>query len=187
MKVINLFGGPNTGKSTTASGLFYLMKVLGLNVELVTEYAKDMTWENRHNILSDQLYILAKQNRRLERLRDKVDYVVTDSPVILGLNYTPEDYYSNFKPLVFDVWNTYNNYNFYLRNNGDLTYNEAGRNQDKHQAKELDEKIHKFLRDNNVEFTEQMIDADNKNLSNNHIDSILTAVTGIRVRGDANE
>jgi ATP:corrinoid adenosyltransferase len=67
MKVINIFAGPCAGKSTTAAGLFYLMKVSGYNVELVTEYAKDMTWEGRHNILGDQLYILAKQNRRLER------------------------------------------------------------------------------------------------------------------------
>lgn len=176
--IINLFGGPNTGKSTTASGLFYLMKVFGYNVELVTEYAKDMTYENRHNILSDQLYILAKQNRRLERVRDKVDFVVTDSPIILGLNYTPADYYESFHSQVFDVWNSYDNVNFYLKNNGDLTYNESGRNQDKSQAKALDEKIYKFLIDNNIDFNEQLIDAANKDLTSNHVGEIFIDVTG---------
>lgn len=178
MIVVNLFGGPNTGKSTTASGVFHLMKIFGMNVELVTEYAKDMTWENRHNILSDQLYILAKQNRKLERLRDKVDYVVTDSPVILGLNYTPENYYPHFESLVFDVWNTYDNHNYYLTNNGDLTYNEAGRNQNKTQAKELDEKIYKFLVNNGVPFKSQLIDAKDKNLMSNHVGRIFSDVTG---------
>lgn len=178
MKVINLFGGPNTGKSTTASGLFHLMKIYGYNVELVTEYAKDMTWENRHNILSDQLYVLAKQNRRLERLKGKVDYVVADSPLILGLNYTPENYYNHFESLVFDVWNSYDNINFYLKNNGDLTYNEAGRNQDSKQAKKLDEKIYRFLQHHSVKFTEQLIDAENKELRSNHVGSIFQSVTG---------
>jgi adenylate kinase family enzyme len=65
MKVINLFGGPGSGKSTLAAGLFERMKIQGLSVELVTEYAKDMVWERRGNILDDQLYILAKQHRRL--------------------------------------------------------------------------------------------------------------------------
>lgn len=186
MIVVNLFGGPNTGKSTTASGVFHLMKIVGLNVELVTEYAKDMTWENRHNILSDQLYILAKQNRKLERLRNKVDFVVTDSPVILGLNYTPEDYYPHFKGVVFDVWNTYDNKSYYLANNGDLTYNETGRNQNQQQAKELDEKVHKFLIDNKVDFKRQLIDAKNKNIMTNHVNDIFKDVTGIDLWGENN-
>lgn len=170
--IINLFGGPNTGKSTTASGLFYWMKIHGFNVELVTEYAKDMTWENRHNILADQLYILAKQNRRLERLRDKVDYVITDSPLILGLNYTPEQYYDHFEPLVFDAWKTYDNKNFYLSNNGDLTYNEAGRNQNRDQAIALDKKIWNFLQKNNVSFDEILVNPEIKDPGNNHIAEI---------------
>jgi hypothetical protein len=38
--VVNLFGGPGTGKSTTASGVFYHLKRDNRNVELVQEYAK---------------------------------------------------------------------------------------------------------------------------------------------------
>ena len=82
MKVINLFGGPGVGKSTAAAGLFYEMKKRQLSVELVTEYAKDMVWENRQNILDDQIYIFAKQQRRIARLRDHhIDWVITDSPI----------------------------------------------------------------------------------------------------------
>ena len=72
------------------------MKLEGLNVELVTEYAKDMTWEGRGNILEDQLYMLAKQNRRLSRLQDKVDFAMTDSPLFLGLAYSKPDYFESF-------------------------------------------------------------------------------------------
>ena len=88
MKVLNIWGGPGIGKSTTAAGLFYEMKKLGLNVELVQEYAKDAVWEKRHNILDDQIYIFAKQQRRIARLAEhNIDWVITDSPIPLGLVY----------------------------------------------------------------------------------------------------
>ena len=49
--VINLYGGPGCGKSTVSSGLFYKMKSEGYCVEYVSEYAKDLTYEERYNIL----------------------------------------------------------------------------------------------------------------------------------------
>ena len=39
--VVNLIGGPGSGKSTTAAGLFYNLKKLGINCEMALEYAKD--------------------------------------------------------------------------------------------------------------------------------------------------
>ena len=92
LKVINLFAGPGAGKSTTRAGLFYLMKQNRYNVEETTEYAKDLTRDKDVSILSDQLYILAKQNRKLNRLQGKVDYALTDAPLLLNVHYTPIDY-----------------------------------------------------------------------------------------------
>jgi len=114
MKVINIFGGPGAGKSTTAAGLFHLMKLRGDNVELVTEVAKDFVWEQRTQCLNDQLFITASQNHRLERLRDKVDWVITDSPILLGLIYAPLGYYNHYGELVLEVFNSYDNINIYL-------------------------------------------------------------------------
>ena len=42
MKVINFYGGPNTGKSTKAAGMYYKMNLAGYNVELVNEFAKEL-------------------------------------------------------------------------------------------------------------------------------------------------
>ena len=39
--VINLFGGPGCGKSTTMARLFADLKARGYNVEMVSEFAKD--------------------------------------------------------------------------------------------------------------------------------------------------
>jgi hypothetical protein len=41
LKVINLYSGLGSWKSTTAAGLFHLMKQDLYSVELVTEFAKD--------------------------------------------------------------------------------------------------------------------------------------------------
>jgi ABC-type oligopeptide transport system ATPase subunit len=180
MKVVNIFGGPGTGKSTTAAGLFYLMKISGYNVELVTEYAKDMTWEDRHNILGDQLYILAKQNRRLERLRDKVDWVITDSPVIMGVNYAPEDYYDNFVPMAFDLWNSYDNINFYLVNNGNMPFQKIGRNQTKEEAKLVDKKIFNFLKRHNVSLTEVVTKPHIIDPFSNHVSTLFDHVKNLQ-------
>ena len=47
MIVINFFGGPNSGKSTQAAGMFHRFKIDGYNAEHVNEYAKMCVWENR--------------------------------------------------------------------------------------------------------------------------------------------
>ena len=136
MKVVNLFAGPGAGKSTTAAGLFHLMKLEGMSVELVTEYAKEMTWEKRNNILTDQLYILAKQHRRVLRLQNEVDYVVTDSPFLVGILYRNEHYSETLDRLVIELWNKYENVNFFLERV--KAYVPVGRNQTEDEARRID-------------------------------------------------
>lgn len=150
MKVINILGGPGAGKSTTAAGLFFEMKKRQIEVELVTEYAKDMTWEKRHNVLSDQLYILAKQNRRLVRLQGQVEWVITDSPLLLGLVYKEPNYYKTFEDFTLEVFHSYDNHNFLIGR--DFAYQAAGRNQTAEQAVEVDDQIKNMLDSYNIDY-----------------------------------
>lgn len=146
MQVINLWGGPCAGKSTTAAGLFFEMKKMGLNLELVQEYAKDLVYEQRHNILSDQIYVFAKQQRRIARLKDhNLDWVITDSPIPLGLIYLqPGALSENFHKLVMEVFDNYHNHNFLLSRN--VAYNPVGRNQKTEQeAVVFDQKVTQLL------------------------------------------
>lgn len=161
MKVINLLGGPGVGKSVTASQLFAKLKRLGANVELVTEYAKDMVWENRDNILEDQLYILAKQNRKLSRLLGLVDYAITDCPLLLGLAYTKPDYYKEFHSFLMEVWNSYDNQNFYLVRSPKNKYQAIGRVQNNlEEAILYDKKIWNLLQVKGVAYTPITCDDD---------------------------
>jgi deoxyadenosine/deoxycytidine kinase len=85
--IINLYGGPGAGKSTSAAYFYYLLKTQHVNVELVREYVKDWAWEGRNISTYDQIYFLGKQVRRESMLYGKVDYIVTDSPVFMNLYY----------------------------------------------------------------------------------------------------
>lgn len=143
MRVINLWGSPGAGKSTVAAGLFWKMKVADYDVELINEYAKDVAWEGRKDLLRDQLYLMAQQNRKLERLRGKVDYVISDSPLLLTLAYAPDLYYSSFAPLVKEIWDSYDNDNHLIIRTH--PYKQAGRVHSEEQSNVVDRKIRQIF------------------------------------------
>lgn len=145
MRVINLYGGPGTGKSTTAAGLFFMLKQRGMKAELVTEYAKDLTYERRD--LSNQLAIFSEQERRMHRLKGSgVEYVVTDSPLLLSRVYAKGIYCGpEFEGLVQYLSDTYNNYNVLLERV--KPYCPIGRNETEKEALEVDRSIEEVLGD----------------------------------------
>ena len=146
---INLFGGAGLGKSTTATGLFHYMKTNNFKVEYISEYAKDLTYGGDLIKLADQLHILGEQHHRLFRLRGKVEYIIHDSPFIMGIAYLEEDdIYLNKKPfedLVISLFNNYNNLNILLVRNLEKEYQQYGRNQTLSEAIEKDAEIKNIL------------------------------------------
>ena len=154
MIVVNLCGSPGAGKSTGAAYVFSKLKMAGVNAELVTEFAKDKTWEKAHKVFENQLYMLAKQYFRLTRCEDQVDVIVTDSPLILSLVYNShtERLGPNFDRLVLDLYNYYDNMTYFL--NRVKRYNPTGRNQTEEESDQLAVKIRQTLLDNNCQFTE---------------------------------
>lgn len=153
MKVINLFGGPGSGKSTLQAGLFYEMRKQGFNVEHVAEFAKDLVWEERYNAFTDQLFILANHHRRLHLLEGKVDYVIMDSPILLTNLYMyqdPRSYVGKLHDLVVDIHFMYNNFNIFL--NRKHNYVTLGRNQNEEEADIISNKTRQLLENINDNF-----------------------------------
>ena len=151
--IVNLFGGPGVGKSTTAAGVFTLLKLHDVECELITEYAKDLVWEERHKTFFDQQYIFAKQNHRLWRVHDKVDVVVTDCPLMLSPIYG-ERYKTGsleFDKNVEKVVDTYNNLNIVLERT--KKYNQNGRNETEDEAREVDATIKRVLAEYGMSWT----------------------------------
>ena len=140
--IINLFGGPGSGKSTLAASTFYQLKCLGLNCELVTEYAKDLVWRQSYRVLTDELYVFAKQNHRLAMIGNQVDYIVVDSPIVLPILYD-RDHDPVFRQFVLHWFGKYNNVNFVLERK--KVYNPVGRTQTEQEARGLDDMIRNLL------------------------------------------
>lgn len=149
MKCINIFAGPGAGKSTTAAGLFWMMKCEGYKVELVREYIKDAVYEKR-NLFDDQMYIFAKQNRRQHILRNEVDWIITDSPLLLSAVYAPENYYPAFSELCLQTFESYDNYNFLLTRV--KPYVNLGRGQTEKEARGIDERVMLFMKAHYIDF-----------------------------------
>lgn len=85
--IINIHGGPAAGKSTTSSLMYYLLKSKNLNAELVREFVKGWAWQQRNIGPYDQFYFMGKQSHYESSLYGKVDWIVTDSPVLLCAVY----------------------------------------------------------------------------------------------------
>jgi hypothetical protein len=134
LPVINLLGGPGSGKSTTAALVYGKLKQLGWNVEMAREYAKDCCWRGSFNTLTDQVYILGKQNHKLHYLVGQVDCAITDSPILLGCIYNKT--LTKFDDLVLELFNQYENFNYVITRTKE--YNPSGRMQTEEEAKEID-------------------------------------------------
>lgn len=149
MIVVNLFAGPGSGKSTTCAGLFAKLKLAGVNCEMALEYAKDKVWENSHEVLDDQIYVFGKQLHRIFRLKDKVEVIITDSPILLSIIYdkTKNPYFS---ALVLDQFNNFDNRNYFI--DRDTVYNPKGRLQTEEEAKEIDKVLLDLLNECGVDY-----------------------------------
>jgi hypothetical protein len=156
LTVINFFAGPGSGKSTCSAGLFYLMKHQYYNVELVTEYAKELVWREQTNTnemsaqFNAQDYIFSKQHNKITHLAGKVEFAITDSPLLLSLVYCPDTYPKSFAPFVTDVFNSYNNINIFLERK--KKYVKIGRNQSESEAREVDDKIKNMLDEKEIPY-----------------------------------
>lgn len=147
--VINLFGGAGCGKSTIRAGLFHLLKVNGVVCEEASEWIKQKVYEGNKYPFKDQLYTFAKQTRILRQLNNKVDIIVTDSPLLLSRIYSKENS-ETFDKLVLEEFNKYHNMNFYI--NRSVPYSQVGRYRSEEAAKEKDREIKQLLKTLNVPF-----------------------------------
>lgn len=149
-KIINLIGGPCSGKSTISAGLFYSLKKEGYNTEMALEYVKDKVWEESYNVLNDQVYILGQQFHKLYILNGKVDFVITDSPLIMQIHYNKINL-PNFSSFTIDCFNQFNNINYYIERN-EQNFSECGRMHSFSESKEIDSSLIKIMNDFNIKY-----------------------------------
>lgn len=156
--IINVLGGPGVGKTTIASDLFVRFKRKELDVEIVSEFAKELVWEKRNEAFDDRLYMHAEQNHRLMMMNGNLDYIITDSPLILTSVYNhfylenkhTKEYNKMIDDVTLQTFNSYNNITFLIER--ETGYDTNGRRESLDEAKAIDERIIKYLEDNNIQY-----------------------------------
>ncbi len=103
--------------------------------------------------------MFGKQFYKQSRVRDKVDVIVTDSPLLLSIYYNKSKILDHaFNELVYRCFNSFNNYNYFLHRV--KPYNHSGRLQEEDEAKEIDVAIKKVLDVNDIPY--QIFDGNRK-------------------------
>ena len=146
--IVNLFGGPGTGKSTAAAYIFSRLKMVGVDIELVTEFTKDKVWEDNKKVFNNQLYITGKQSFKISRVFGEVDVIINDSPILNGAVYTDKRY---LKSAIVEEFMSYGDQNLNIFLNRVSEYNPNGRNETEEDAILIDEKLKSILRLEDIE------------------------------------
>jgi hypothetical protein len=160
-KIINFFGGPGVGKSTQSSDLYSIMKKNNKSVELTFEFPKLIAWDGNFELINDQFFITANQHRNISRLYGKVDYIIVDSPIILGLvyklkyssNYPATFYDGSFDDFILSLFRKYESINIFL-NRGENEFESSGRFQKQEESLSIDNEIKVMLNNFKIDFIE---------------------------------
>ena len=149
--VVNLYAPPGTGKSTGAAYIFSRLKMMGINAELITEFAKDKVWERNATALANQLFVFANQYYRIYICERDVDIVVVDSPLLLSTIYSNDrEIIKPMKEIIDIIEKKYVVLNYFL--NRVKRYNPKGRVHSEKESDDLKEIILSVLKDNNIKY-----------------------------------
>lgn len=158
--LIGLCGGPCSGKTTLARALTNELGLQGKNAEHIPEYARehiaqcDKSIVNNPRDLLHQAVILPKQMEREDAVPEAVEFVVSDSPILIHGLYTYmmtcfEDhnqkmyYLQHYQTLLENRYRY--DYLFYCPP-GDIEFRSDGlRKQDADRARVIGERIKAFL------------------------------------------
>lgn len=152
--VINGYGGPGAGKSTACMEITAALKKAGYGAEYVQEYAKELVYDKNMEMLDgsakNQFEILKEQTRRVDRLYDQVDFIVTDSLILLNEIYnkelTPE-----YRDIVGKIQNSYSNFSFFIERDVS-NFEEEGRIHNLAESIQKDQEIRDMLLDNDIKY-----------------------------------
>jgi len=155
--VVNFIAGPGVGKSVMTSLIFAKLKIMGINAEIIPEYAKQLVWTEEFELLNNQYHVSYYQNKLLKSLVDKTDVIVTDGCLLHGLVYNMINICNTSdkdktKEAILKWFNESKNINLFLERNNDLDYKQEGRIQKLEAAIHIDNLLKFQLFDNKIEY-----------------------------------
>lgn len=165
--LVGLCGGPSSGKTTLARALTNELGLKGKNAEHVHEYARqhiaqcDRSTVNNPRDLLHQAVILPKQMEWEDAVPEIVEFVISDSPILIHSVYTQmmtdfndhnqKMFYLQHYQTLLEHKHRYD-YIFYLPP-GDIEFVADGlRKQDAERARNIGDRIRSFLVFHGLEF-----------------------------------
>lgn len=177
--IVNIYGGPGAGKSTTALQLVAELKKLGYHADYVSEVAKELVYakdfEHLDGTLKNQSKILSEQKRRLDIMLDNVDVVVTDSPLLLNTVYLKENA-PEYIESVFSQYENYNNYNVVVERDLSVEFEQEGRIHNLEESIKKDGEINTLLDSHNIDYQR----FDRNNIAG-ILDGIISKINDIKI------
>lgn len=176
--LINFVGSPSCGKSIMAALTFVKLKMDHNSSELIQEYAKQLVWENRLEELANQWYVTKRQYDMIRAVYGKVDYLVTDSPLLIGLHYNRYhiDNVCNVEKtekMILSKMGEFNNIYIFLKRNKHNPYEKIGRIHNEEQSIEIEKILKSTLDEFSLKYLE--IESDVMN-----IDKIMEYIYSIK-------
>jgi hypothetical protein len=166
--VINLIGSPGVGKSIFAALLFAELKIKGFTVEYVPEFVKSLVWKGDLETIHNQYYVSTQQYLLLKAVKDKVQFIVTDGSLFLGLYYN-----LHWKENVSNVEKTdtriksylseFNNQYIFLKR-GDFKFEQEGRIHTDEQSWMIQDDLETLLKKEGINYTEYISNKTNLDL-----------------------
>lgn len=177
--IVNIYGGPGAGKSTTALQLVAELKKLGYHADYVSEVAKELVYakdfEHLDGTLKNQSKILSEQKRRLDIMLDNVDVVVTDSPLLLNTVYLKENA-PEYIESVFSQYENYNNYNVVVERDLSVEFEQEGRIHNLEESIKKDGEINTLLDSHDIDYQR----FDRNNIAG-ILDGIISKINDIKI------
>lgn len=156
-KIINFIGGAGIGKSTMAALTFAELKSMHFKTEYVQEYAKMLVYKKDFDTLDNQYLVSSEQYKMLKAVDGQVEYICSDSPLIIGLFYN-RDYITNVcnvqktEAMILSKINEFDNIYIYLERNKEYPFEKEGRVHDENQSIVIDRKLKELLDEFNIKY-----------------------------------
>lgn len=152
--VVNAFGGPGVGKTTSCWEIASELKKAGYCVEYVSEYAKELVWEGQMELLDGSLahqqQLFCEQQNRQERLMGKVDLIVTDAPLPQNLLYCREHPPAFYQDMVLNAFQAHTNFNYLMERDLSQPFEERGRIHTLAESQQKDAQLKQFLQESGI-------------------------------------
>lgn len=145
--LINLYGGPGSGKSSAMYEITGRLKTMGVAAEMSPEFVKQKVYSGDKKTFENQLYILGNQSFSQSILIGEVDVIITDAPLLLNAHYgRNEDYARELLSIVKKFNSSFQEFHFFLRRI--KPFFQGGRIHNEEQSREIDKELFSLLTTN---------------------------------------